>query len=80
MRNISATEANRHFSTLLREVAEGESVVVTSRGRAVATVIPAVSETPQRDAARERLLARLKQQQVIGVREWTRDELYDDPA
>ena len=39
-RAISASEANQRFSELLREVQEGESFVVTSRGRPVAKVTP----------------------------------------
>ncbi len=77
MKSISASEANRHFSSLLREVAQGDGVVVTSRGRAVATITSANAETPQREEARKRLLGRLKNQPASGNREWSREELYD---
>ena len=36
MKTVTAAEANRQFSTGLREVAHGESVLVTSRGKPVA--------------------------------------------
>ena len=37
---ISAAEANRRFSQLLREVREGHSFIVTSRGKPVAKITP----------------------------------------
>ena len=39
-RAITASDANQRFSELLREVQDGESFVVTSRGRPVAKVTP----------------------------------------
>ncbi|MGJ3629440.1 type II toxin-antitoxin system Phd/YefM family antitoxin [Sphingomonas sp. MMS24-JH45] len=39
-RSISASEANQHFSQLLRDVAGGDRVTVVSRGRAVARMVP----------------------------------------
>ena len=46
-RAISASDANQRFSELLREVQEGESFVVTSRGRPVAKVMPVDEFDPQ---------------------------------
>ncbi|WP_295174215.1 type II toxin-antitoxin system Phd/YefM family antitoxin [uncultured Brevundimonas sp.] len=40
-RTISATEANRDFSRIFREVAAGESYVVTARGRPLVRMTPA---------------------------------------
>ncbi len=79
MRTVSAAEANRQFSKLLRAVREGETVLVTSRGEPVATIAPADRETARREAAKEALLERLRSQpaQNLGIT-WTRDELYDD--
>jgi prevent-host-death family protein len=37
---ISAADANRRFSVLLRKVREGRSYVVTSHGKPVARLIP----------------------------------------
>lgn len=46
MRQVSATEAARHFSEMLDSVENGrESYVVVRRGRAVATVGPAAGST-----------------------------------
>ncbi|MES0203749.1 type II toxin-antitoxin system Phd/YefM family antitoxin [Mesorhizobium australicum] len=40
-KGVSATDANRRFSLLLRGVREGQSYVVTSHGRPVARIVPA---------------------------------------
>jgi prevent-host-death family protein len=74
---ISAADANRNFSQLLREVREGRSYVVTSHGRPVARISPIDSKTEQREAAKAALLKRLRSQPVIKIGRWTRDELYN---
>ena len=76
MKTISAREANRHFSNLLREVSSGEVITILSRGKPVATISPASIDRPQKNAARLRLLKRLDKQNVSGSRNWTRDKLY----
>jgi prevent-host-death family protein len=78
MKTISAAEANRHFSQMLREVREGSTYVVTSHGAPVATLAPADGELRTRARARAALLARLKTQPALDAGPWTRDELYDD--
>jgi prevent-host-death family protein len=75
---VSASEANRSFSSLLRQVAQGQRFTVLSHGRPVATIAPAVEANASRAASRRALLARLAQQPATGApRSWTRDELYD---
>jgi prevent-host-death family protein len=75
-KTISAADANRKFSQLLREVREGRSYVVTSHGRPVARIAPV--EEQRRSKAKAALLARLKKQPIQNIGRWTRDELYDD--
>lgn len=73
-RAISASEANQRFSELLRDVAEGESFTVMSRGRAVARVSPI-----DRDGDRERVVDLLAYVRGLPIRhagQWTRDDLY----
>ena len=77
MKTITAGDANRHFSTLLRKVATGEVITVLSRGKPVATIAPARSGSEEREAAKLNLLERLHQQSPSGARDWTRDELYE---
>jgi prevent-host-death family protein len=78
MKTINASEANRRFSWLLREVARGEVYTVVSRGKPVASIAPTGEETSQRRKAKSDLLERLNRQAVTGDRDWTRDELYRD--
>lgn len=78
MRTVSAGDANRHFSSVLREVTEGEIVTVLSRGKPVATISPARIDDARRQAARLSLLERLRQQKASGTRDWTRNELYGE--
>ncbi|MCO6419144.1 type II toxin-antitoxin system prevent-host-death family antitoxin [Siccirubricoccus sp. KC 17139] len=76
---IPATEANRHFSRLLREVEQGKSFTITSHGQPVARIVPATAEAERRRRVREELMARLRAQPAMepGIGPWTRDELYE---
>jgi prevent-host-death family protein len=75
---ISAADANRRFSLLLRGVREGRSYVVTSHGKPVARLIPVGRHKEIATGARTALLSRLEKQPVVEVGRWTRDELYED--
>jgi len=75
---ISAAEANRSFSRLLRDVAAVKSFTVLTRGRPVATISSPVSAAAACRPARARLLQRLIDQVPCGDgRIWSREELYD---
>ena len=75
---ISAADANRRFSLLLRGVREGRSYVVTSHGKPVARLVPVGERNEIGASARAMLLSRLERQPVINAGRWTRDELYED--
>jgi prevent-host-death family protein len=75
---VSAAEANRRFSQLLRSVREGDSYIVTAHGRPVAKIIPIREDEAVKERAREILLARLRSQPAIDIGPWTREELYED--
>ena len=78
MKSISAAEANRHFSALLREVSRGAQITVTSRGKPMATICAAEQvERRERVAAKRALLSRLRATRATGARSWSRDELYE---
>ena len=78
MKTFTASEANRQFSAVLRDVAQGERITVTSRGKPVATIEPVRRQGAARtSAAKRRLLDRLATVRAAGERRWTRDELYD---
>jgi prevent-host-death family protein len=75
---VSATEANRSFSHLLRRVKEeGQAFTVTSHGGPVARIVPCKAAEADRMAARAELLARLEGQAVENIGRWRRDELYE---
>lgn len=76
---VSAAEANRQFSRLLREVQQGKTYVVTSHGRPVARITPPEGTEQTRKAAWRFLLERLRTQTVAKkAGRWTRDDLYED--
>ena len=81
MRRVSAAEANRQFSKLLRDVAAGETVIVTSRGQPVAQIGPVdreAEETARRRAALQAHLAEVAKRPILPIPKWTRAELYED--
>ena len=87
MRTVSAADANRYFSKLLLEVAAGEPVVVTSRGKPLVKIVPVEDQerleaeriAKERQAQWEAHLARLAEQPVMNIPiTWTRDDIYDD--
>lgn len=81
-RIVTASEANRQFSKLLREVKEGNSIIVTNHGEAVAKVIPLDAAKDREAAAKDKawraLLKRLRRQKPMNAGSWTREELYED--
>jgi prevent-host-death family protein len=76
---VSAAEANRNFSALLRRVQQGERITITSRGRPVAEIAPPSQTSPAvREAMVRDLIARLGSQEVVFIGPWNREELYED--
>jgi prevent-host-death family protein len=75
---ISAADANREFSRMLRTVREGQTYVITSHGKPVAKLVPLKDDNRVTVAARTSLLARLHSQKATDIGRWTRDELYED--
>ena len=56
MKTIGAYEAKTHFSELLREVENGETIVVTRHGLPIARISPLGKEADDAAAAIEELL------------------------
>jgi len=77
MRTISAADANRHFSAMLKEVSRGTRITVLSRGKPVAAIVPVAEAQHERRQARVALMKRLRSQSAAGKRAWTREELYE---
>jgi len=78
-RRVSAADASRRFSELLRGVRMGRRYLITSDSKAIAKLIPAETDDRWREAARAKLMVRLKAQRPSkGTKmRWTRDELYE---
>jgi prevent-host-death family protein len=74
---VTAADANRDFSKLLRAVRGGDSFVITSHGKPVAKIVPFVTHDRVRDAAKAALLARLRSQRAVNIGRWTREALYE---
>ena len=77
-RAVSAADANRKFSKLLRAVREGQSFVVTSHGKAIARITPIETNGSVTRGAKRALLKRLRSEPVVEIGSWIRDELYED--
>lgn len=73
---VTAVEANRKFSELLREVRSGHSVTITVHGTPVARIVPLDERLSVVDEARRTLLSRLGRQRAVNAGSWTRDSLY----
>jgi prevent-host-death family protein len=74
---VSAADANRSFSYLLREVRGGATFVVTAHGKPVARIVPCEPADVARAAARSALLQRLRVQAVTDIGPWRREDLYE---
>jgi prevent-host-death family protein len=74
---ISAADANRQFSNVLRGVRDEHAhFVVTSHGKPVAEIAPFDADTKVAARARATLLKRLRSQPAMNIGPWTREELY----
>ncbi|MBT4089557.1 MAG: type II toxin-antitoxin system prevent-host-death family antitoxin [Deltaproteobacteria bacterium] len=78
MKTVTAAEANRRFSAVLREVSQGQEMTIVSRGKPVATIGPVKTDSVDRRISKKNLISRLKKNDISGSRNWTRNELYDD--
>jgi prevent-host-death family protein len=75
--SISAADANRNFSQVLRGVREeGATYVVTSHGKPVAKIVPFEADADLSTRARETLLDRLKTAPLARAGRWKREDLY----
>ena len=80
MRQVSLREANQNFSSCIAEVEAGERLVLTRRGQPVAEIVPFTGKRkldPEREAARQRMLALLDEGLDLGGVPLTRDEMHE---
>lgn len=81
IRTVTATEANRGFSRVLRMVASGDRVEVTAHGRVVAVVSAPSAADEAKRAERRAAVAEMKERwakQDLIVAPWTREEVWDE--
>jgi len=78
MRSITAREANQSFSRILADAENGDSIVITRRGKPVAVIAPyGPPMPPERDRAIERIVALMRQGLPLRGRRFTRDEMHE---
>jgi prevent-host-death family protein len=79
MRSVSAREANQQFARILGEVAHGEEIVITRRGKPVAVLSPyrRGALTAGTEAAIEQVVAMMRRGFVRGARRFSRDEMHE---
>ena len=75
---ITAAEANRKFSEMLRKVRDGQTVVVTVHGKPAAKLVAFTGDAGVADNAHRSLVARLSGQPTVNAGRWTRASLYQD--
>ncbi len=68
--DIGAFEAKTHLSELLDRVEQGEELVITRRGRAVARLVPAVAAARIRAAEADIRLRALRRGTTLGDLDW----------
>jgi prevent-host-death family protein len=73
---ITASEANREFSRMLREVGSGTSYTITVHGKPMADLVPRVDKEKM-EKAKQRLLKRLRRQKPMNSGPFSRDEAYE---
>ncbi len=83
MRRVSLREFNRNWGTIIGAVEDGETVELTRRGEAIATIVPARAR--KGSATHRRAVKRLMEhlRTVSGTLEgppyqWNRDEIYEE--
>ena len=78
MRAITAREANQSFSRILQDAENGETVVVTRRGKPVAVIAPyRPANAVDRERAIEHIVGLMRQGVSLGGRRFTRDEMHE---
>lgn len=78
-RSISATDANREFSRVLNEVANGDTYIVTSHGKPMIKMVPVAPDDTAGEKQRK-LRALLDRMAALPVRHRgriTRDDGYE---
>ena len=77
---VSLREANQHLSRYVKDVEQGQEIVITRRGQPVARLVPVERErrlSAEQSAALERTRQRMRRGYDLGGRMPLRDELHE---
>jgi prevent-host-death family protein len=79
---VSAAEANRNFSKLLRDVQDGATITITSRGKPVAVMSAvdaeaAATELEGKERAWRDMIAEWRRAPLMHLGTFNRDDCYD---
>ena len=80
MKTVTLTTVNRNFSKLIREIENGETFVITRRGRPIAKLTPHKLEKeddPDWVCAYERMMVHLNEGASLGGLRVNRENFYD---
>lgn len=80
-RRVSTTDVEQNLTSIIHDVEEGETFVITSDGREVARLSPVEKfdvNSEKAKQARKELFEHLRQVKAIDIGPWTRAELYED--
>jgi antitoxin (DNA-binding transcriptional repressor) of toxin-antitoxin stability system len=72
--------ANQEFSKLIKEVEQGQRLLITRRGRPITKLAPHTADKtadPEWAVAYRRMMARLEEEASLGGPKVERDELYN---
>lgn len=85
MKHVTAAEANRNFSRIMKEAEAGETIIVTSHGEPTVKIVAVDKshginevERTRRQALWSEHKARLLGQPTLGLGRYERDWAYDD--
>lgn len=77
---VTAAEANRSFSKLLRAARNGQRVTITSHGQPVAVMGPVIEDAEKKaraDAAFARMQERWAKTKIVTA-PWSREEIWNE--
>ena len=85
MKHVTAAEANRNFSRIMKEAEAGETIIVTSHGEPTVKIVAVAEsrgidevERTRRQALWSQHKARLLDQPTLGLGRFQRDWAYED--
>ena len=70
MVTLTAVEAKKHFSEIMRRAGAGERFVVTNHGRPIAQILPPSVSTPEERQAAIDLIMEMRRGRKLGNANW----------